>query len=172
MKDLLNRYVFILGITSIGLLSLSSCINQEGEPAKAPEGVISIEQAKILDRTFTRTRYEAINQAIGMQDNRSSWWSLEDLKMYLNYAEQEADKKGYKLTGIRIYQGAYPKDWEDKDVAGYGTVFLSPTGYTINEQKSTIMNFNILGDDGDIPIDPLNIGHAGDPPQASYPNDQ
>lgn len=151
-------------------IALSACTNGPKSDSKTdpPSGVISSKEAMVLDETYTRTRVPAIDSAIGKKDNRSSWWSVEDLKDYIAYAEEQANEQGYKLEGLRIYQGAYPKDYSDQKVAGYGTVFIVPTGVKNDKQTGSFFNFSMQGSDI-TSISPLNRGHQGNPPQASYP---
>ena len=133
-----------------------------------PDGVITSKEAIELDQTYTRTRVGAIDSAIGKKDNRSSWWSIEDIKDYIAYAEQQANDQGYKLEGLRIYQGAFPENYTDQKLAGYGTVFIVPTGVKVDKQTGSFFNINMQGSDI-TGISPLDRGHQGDPPQASYP---
>ena len=148
----------------------SSCTDspKSNKPTAPPSGIISSKEAMQLDAEYTRTRVPAIDSAIGMKDNRSSWWSLQDIKDYIAYAEEQAKDQGYKLEGLRIYQGAYPKDYSDRKVAGYSTVFIVPTGVKTDRQTGSFFSINMQGSDI-TSISPLNRGHQGDPPQASYP---
>ncbi|WP_231850219.1 hypothetical protein [Winogradskyella sp. PG-2] len=54
-------------------------------------------------------------------DNRSSWWSIEDIQNYINYAENQAGELGYTMDGLRIYLGSYPNS---KGETGLTTLFL------------------------------------------------
>jgi len=125
-----------------------------------PKGVISPEKAKQLNDAFTE-RCELISKDITKRpDNRSSWYSLKDLKKYIRYAKKQAKKNGYKMDGVRIYCGAYPTvDGQ----AGYSTSFIVPTAKMIDGKDGG-------GGNGDIPDgDALNKGNDGDPPNANYP---
>lgn len=128
-----------------------------------PKGIISPEQARKLNDAFT-PRCELISRDILKRpDNRSSWFSLDDVRAYLDYAENQAKANGYEMNGIRIYNGAYPTV-EGK--LGYSTAFIVPTA-DISSGKDG-------GDGGksDIPDgDGLNDGHNGWPPNASYPQE-
>ena len=124
------------------------------------KGLISPDQAKQLSNDFTE-RCELISKDIvGRPDNRSSWYSLKDIKRYLKHAKKQAKKNGYKMNGIRIYCGAYPT--QDGEV-GYSTSFIVPTARIADGKDGP-------GDKGDIPDgDGLNDGSMGDPPGAGYP---
>ncbi len=116
-------------------------------------GIKTSKEGRALDQAFNG-RYAVMSKYIGKEDNRSSWWSVEDLEAYIAHAKTQAKELGYTLNGIRAYEGAE----SDK---GYTTIFLSPTG-TSNTERS---NGN-----GDIPGgDILNAGQQGHPPSANYP---
>ena len=156
----------------LSLFAVSTFISctEQGNSSKPPEGVISIEEAKILDRTFTKTRANVINEAIGMPDSRSSWWSIEDLEQYISYAKSLANEKGYLVNGLRVYYGAYPKDHHDQSVAGYSTLFIVPTGVKAVSNEASMINFNafLQTDEDDLDIPPLNMGHTRKPPPEDY----
>ncbi|MEH6407585.1 MAG: hypothetical protein V7767_09905 [Leeuwenhoekiella sp.] len=157
---------------SLFLLILISCDNklkdEQRKDVKPPSGVISPAEAKILDETYTRTRVRVMDSIAGKADNRSSWWSIEDMRNYLDYAEEQAKIKGYTLNGIRIYQGAYPQNYKIKEDAGYSTVFLVPTGENINVQEGNFLFFPPSNPQDIAGVSPLNVGHKGNPPSASY----
>ena len=125
-----------------------------------PKGLITPEQAKELNDAFTK-RCELISKEITKRpDNRSSWYSLEDLRTFLDSAEAQAKELGYEMDGVRIYCGAYPTV---KDEVGYSTSFIVPT------------SSNKIGEDGDgsshdiSNANGLNLGQSGYPPGANYP---
>lgn len=125
-----------------------------------PKGIISPKEAKQLNDAFT-TRCELISKDIVKRpDNRSSWYSLKDLRTYLEYAEKQAKELGHEMNGIRVYCGAYPTI---DGKAGYSTSFIVPTAEMVDGKDGG-------GGNGDIPGgDPLNDGQQGDPPGAGYP---
>ncbi len=134
-----------------------------------PKGLITPERAKELDANWTATRVSAIENAIGKPDNRSVKFSLEDMRNYLDYAENQAKDLGYTMDGVRIYFAAYGEH-ETNGKAGQATVFLVPTG-TKNVSEANMFSFMIEGEHGgDISGgDGLNFGGDGNPPSANYP---
>jgi len=133
-----------------------------------PKGLISPERAKELDANWTKIRVKPIQNAIGKLDNRSVKFSLEDMRNYLDYAENQTKELGYTMDGVRIYFGAYD-EYETNGKAGQATVFLVPTG-TRNLSEANMFGFMVQGVGGDIPGGSgLNDGEVGDPPQANYP---
>ena len=132
-----------------------------------PKGLISPEESRILDRAFDSRHVLISDSIVRRPDNRSSWWSLKDMRDYLNYAENESKELGYTMDGVRVYLGAYPTEGE----VGYTTMFLVPTGVeNISQGNSTLFNMLPPGG-GDIPGGSgLNKGDAGDPPPTNYPH--
>ena len=131
-----------------------------------PKGVITPNEARTLDQAFN-SRHQLISDSIvGRPDNRSSWYSLGDMRDYLNYAENQARESGYTMDGVRIYLGAHKGDGEE---AGYTTMFLIPTGYQ-NIDKGSFLNMSTTQKSGDLTNgDGLDLGDPGNPPSANYP---
>lgn len=129
-----------------------------------PSGVISPERAMELDANWTNTRANIINYArTDGEDNRSSWWSLQDMRNYLDYAENQATELGYTMDGVRVYFGAY-SDQDTNGYAGQATMFIVPTGTSNDGATRQAAGSDIQG------ADPLNRGTNGTPPGQPYPN--
>jgi hypothetical protein len=132
-----------------------------------PKGLITPTEAKVLDQAYD-TRYKLVSDSIVTRvggDNRSSWFALEDIKGFLNYAENQAEKLNYTMNGVRIYLGAEPRD---KEGEGYTTMFIMPTGY-MNKSEGSMMMLQTGGKGDIIGGNGLNHGETGDPPGANYP---
>lgn len=133
-----------------------------------PKGVISVKEAKVLNTNWTDFRKAAVDSAAKKQgrnkDNRSTYWSLEDIENYLLYAKAQSDTLGYDMTGIRVYLGVYGKNagQSKKDLT---TMFIVPTGKK-SHSKAGMLNYNFQRDQ-DIPGDPLNEGNGGN---GGYPD--
>ncbi|WP_282042870.1 hypothetical protein [Winogradskyella flava] len=134
----------------------------------APKGLIKPSEAKALDQAYN-IKHRIINDSLFKKstdggDNRSSWWSIEDIQNYINYAENQAGELGYTMDGLRVYIGAHPNvDGQ----TGLTTMFIVPTG-TKNTSKGSMFTFqggssDIKGGDG------LNNGGHGSPPGNNYP---
>ena len=136
---------------------------------EAPKGIITPAEASALDEAFN-SRHQLISDSIVKRpDNRSSWYSLKDMRSYLDYAEKQAGTLGYTMDGIRVYLGAYPNT---ANGVGYTTMFFTPTGFQTTAQSSmSLFNMSMQP-----PVKPdipggsgLNEGPAGVPPSANYP---
>ncbi len=120
-----------------------------------PKGAISPEEAKALNDAYT-ARHAVISNFIKRQDNRSAWFSLEDLEAYLTQAKKDHPD----MDGVRIYMGAYP---DEGGQVGYTTAFIVPTA-------PDSLGKDGKGGSGDIQDGSgLNYGGQGDPPNANYP---
>lgn len=125
-----------------------------------PKGLITPKEAKALNDAYT-LRCELVSKDITKRpDNRSSWYSLEEIENFLAYAKAQAKELGHEMDGVRIYCGAYP---EEKGVAGYSTSFIVPTSSSNGEEKGGGGSNDIQGADG------LNFGQNGTPPGGNYP---
>lgn len=165
--------LLILGAILGALAMYFYCCNDEMEVTSesqtaTPKGIITSAQAKILDQAYN-LKHRIINDSLFKKstdggDNRSSWWSIEDIQNYINHAEHQAGELGYNMDGLRVYLGSYP---DAKGETGLTTMFIVPTG-TKNTSQGSMLPVQ-LGS-GDIPGgDGLNIAQGGNPPGANYP---
>jgi hypothetical protein len=164
-----NFFIFLVGaLIGAAIVYFICCKPSVEEMVNAPSGIITPAEATVLAKAFN-SRHQLISDSIVKRpDNRSSWFSLSDVRTYLTLAEKEATGLGYKMNGVRIYQGAYP---DTVNEVGYSTVFFVPTGSKPTAQGSMnflnlnfqIINPNIPGGKG------LNGGEPGEPPSSNYP---
>lgn len=166
-----NFFLFLLGLIIGAAVVYFYCCKGDSETMIdfiEPKGLITPEQAKTLDQAFN-SRHQLISDSIvGRPDNRSSWYSLSDVRDYLNYAENQAKNLGYTMNGIRIYLGAHA---DTSNENGYTTMFIIPTGNLVkSEANMNLFNFAIQNSNPDIPGGyGLNMGSPGNPPDANYP---
>lgn len=168
-----NFGLLILGII-LGALATYFYCNKDvdsmsGPPTiTEPSGLIKPDKIKSLTQAYNQ-RHKIITDSLfknaKTEDNRSSWFKLEDIENYLTYAKQQAKDNNHVLDGLRLYLGAYPT--LDKDNPGLTTLLFVPTGY---EKKSEGSFFSLQGGSGDLTgSDGLNKGGNGDPPSSNYP---
>lgn len=112
-----------------------------------PDKCIHVEDAKTLHQNWINTRQEAIDSAIGEEDNRSCFYTVAELKEYLDYVIQMSSEQNIANPGIRLYFAAYNQDSNKK-----ATLFLAPT---VGDTRDSDNNYN---------IDPFNFGMGGPPP--------
>lgn len=164
-----NFLILIVGVLIGAVAMYLYCCQPTSEVSvTTPKGLITADQMKQLDQAYN-PRHRLISDSIVNRaggDNRSSWYDLDEVRNYLNYAEKEAEKLGYTMDGIRVYLGAHP---DQNGQAGYTTMFFVPTGRS-NQAVASMFSFSMADDSGDIPGGGgLNHGGQGDPPEANYP---
>lgn len=139
---------------------------------EAPTQLITLEQAKSLNKNYLEQRSPLIEVGINRIDANAAWYSIEELENYLHYAKAEAKKNDKEISGIRFYLGVYPNDPATyQDRAGLTTVFLSPTvkrNPNLKPQRfqpgvSTEENIDAAE------VQSLNYGGMGHPPKLTYP---
>ncbi|MBD3889652.1 hypothetical protein [Olleya marilimosa] len=116
-----------------------------------PTGKISASEAEILSDAWTKLRQEANNNAAEQEDNRSSWYSLEDMEAFIKMIKD----KNPNVNGVRCYLGVQTDKANPK---GLTTIFMVPT------EDVNGKNIDIKGADG------IDRGQGGMPPGAGYPN--
>jgi len=156
--------LLVLGIIVGAAAMYFYCCNETIEEYLPPKGIITPAEAKVLDEAFN-SRHQLISDSIVKRpDNRSSWYSLSDMRAYLDFAESEAKGLGYTMDGVRVYLGAYP---DEKEV-GYTTMFFIPTG-TKNLSEGSTINLSLQKSGDVIGGSGFNFGGEGNPPSANYP---
>jgi hypothetical protein len=136
---------------------------------------ITPQEAKKLNQNFIKVKGKALDKIVekdekhpNEKDAISSWFSLDELKEYINYVEEKGKEKDITVNGLRIYFGSYSNNEKNKDKKGLSTVFLVPTQPKVGSlQKDGVADLEAPSDITD--IDGLNYGTSGNPPSAPYP---
>ena len=168
-----NFGILILGIIlgAIAMYFYSSKIECKPQTVSIikPKGVITPAEAKVLNDDWTDKRANLLFDSIASRpDNRSAWWSVEDIQNYINYAENQTGELGYEMDGLRVYFGVYPNSAPDGK-ANYSTVFIVPTGKKRKSEGALLLLDPLQGGRDDIDdADPLNSGQTGIPPGTGY----
>ncbi len=151
----------LIAITFFSITLFSSC---EEVVVNPPAQTISFEEANRLEETYKQTRAAILNDTLGYEDTREFWFSLDSLKKYISYVEQEGARMGKSNLGLRIYLGAYPAQGNYPD-PGYSTVFIVPTSKSKgNPLKQGFFPMEETQENIDS-INALNYGHGGKPPK-------
>ena len=140
--------------------------NQNLEEMTKPKGLITPAEIKALDQSYNSRHTIISDSLIKTPDNRSSWYSLEEIESYIAHAKQQADSLGYTLDGLRLYAGAYP---DTKEGPGLMTMFFVPTGSKNVSEGSMLPTVQGGGSNDLEGADGLNRGSGGEPPSANYP---
>lgn len=130
--------LYVLFIFSI--IALSSCTNECKHEEHSindsrPENAITYQemasmfhqydvgQKKILDKY----RKDFTNDSTDATESISHFYEIDQLKQYIAYLEKLSKEKEIKLTGVRIFSAAYPKEHSDKKLRGRQTLIFMPT---------------------------------------------
>ena len=136
----------------------------------APHGIhtrpaaLLVKEAKTLNDNWTKYREAAVDSAAKKQgrnkDDRSVWWSIEDIENYITFSKNETSNLGFDMTGMRIYLGVYG-DNAGRTKKNLSTMFWVPTVKKAKEEAS-MSPFNLAyGGDGDCEdCPPLNDGNG------------
>ena len=159
---------FLLGALAMYFYFHNDKNLDEMEDTPTPKGIITPAEITVLTKAYD-PRYQSINDSVfkGVEggDNRSSWYSLEDLENFITLAKEQAGELGYAMNGIRIYPGAHP---EIDGKPGYSTFLLVPTGYP-NKSEGNMLSMQGGGNGDIVGGNGLNKGEDGKPPGVNYP---
>ena len=136
---------------------------------------ITSKEAKELNQNFIKTKGKALDKIVEKEEGHShekdaisSWFSLDELKEYIAYVEEQGKVQGIDVNGLRVYFGSYAKNDKKATKKGLSTVFFVPTEPKVGaQQKDGLTNIDGASDvEG---IDGMNEGSLGFPPSAVYP---
>ncbi len=87
-----------------------------------------ISYKEIIERLedYDKTRKPVLEAALGYEDARINYYSIETLENYIAYVKQLSKEKGIEFTGINFVAGAYPKDG-NYGTPGYQHIMFMPT---------------------------------------------
>ncbi len=136
----------IFGVIALSSTIFISCNDQKKSPeplepvkVKPPKQIISINEAKSVYDNYTKKRAELIeNTEAPLEDgsrfiaSRFGDYSIEDMKNYIAYVEQEAKEAGVKVETLRFYFSTYPdkKEFPDREKIEHprqNSFFIVPT---------------------------------------------
>ena len=153
MKNLLSLLIGLIIGALISYYFFCSSGLTTPPPTTTPSGIITANEAKQLSDNWANLR-KAVNDSVayGGEDNRSSWYSIDDMKYYIAYAQ---DTLG--ANGIRLYLGVD----SSQGSGGLTTIFMVPTQFGASPKAPSI----------DISTaNALDRGTNGTPPGQGYPN--
>ena len=169
----MKKLNFTLLILLCSPIFFHSCV--EVPSYQEPRQLINTDLARLFNSNYNETRHRLISSSIQREDANAAWYSLEELENYIHYIKIQGRNKGYNVSGIRFYLGAYPNTNEYGEKANLTTIFLSPTGNRLPTQKGNVINLPsatlLATENPDIEeINPLNFGTMGPPPRMVYPS--
>lgn len=100
--------------------------NFETETVAKPWNMISYKGMIERLEHYDATRKPVLEQALGFEDTRINYYSLETIENYIAYVKQLSQEKGIEFTGINFVSGAYPED-ADYGTPNYQHIMFVPT---------------------------------------------
>ncbi|WP_405227169.1 hypothetical protein [Dokdonia sp. Asnod1-B02] len=113
--------------------------DHDEEPLAVPSSIITVQEAETLFKNYRENRISLIEKAQNISKNGESLDTIDanyvrattslsikydDLKKYIEFIEEQAEKADTPITGLRIYLGQYgPKEGKN---ANTETIFLNP----------------------------------------------
>lgn len=163
MKNFKKNVPFALLFTYAAFLILTGCGDQKTkeeesvvkiEEVKAPEQIISVEQARKMYQSYTERRVPLIqnyekSQEVQKQEQtqvkdsfdvaRYVYYDYQTIKDYLAYIEQEAAKADIEISTLRFYFSNYPNEarFEDGKAVIHprqNSIFILPASTVDNAQ--------------------------------------
>ena len=109
---------------------------------KEPSIIISMDEVYKDYDNYTNSRVLPLENILNVTDNRSVWFSVNELKNYLDKVEKVATEKNIPLTGVNMIFAAYDNDVQLGENKNKQTLFLAPTvtDKTLNYPKSFSIN--------------------------------
>lgn len=124
-----------------------------------PVKCIPVEEARILQNQWKKTRGKEIERGQGYEDTREFWYSIAELEEYIKYVKKKSEEQGITNPGLRIYLGSYPSRAQKK---GLTTIFITPT---LPDEGMKSLNENEENHINNYSIDPMNDSNSGWPPK-------
>jgi len=150
-----NNQKWALAFTTILFLAITSCAektkkdedkpkHEEHDMAKVPDGIITLDEAKILCANYEDRRIEGIKSFEMAQNPEKEFvptqfidFDFKTIQKYVKYVERKAKKANIEPDSLRIYLGNYGKDGSEPN---RNTVFLLPTGTVNGEHGGFFIN--------------------------------
>ena len=152
--------IFLLFKSCNGNNSSCSSLDFENSPNK-----ISAATANEMEELYKANQYSLINNEYGIVDHREYWFPLKELKSYLCYIEDSADKLNYDKStlGIRVYNAAKMKSKTIKS-----SIFMIGTYKSqVQNQSSSRSSTLTENENFDSTISAFNYGQSGKEPKGT-----
>ncbi len=99
--------------------------NEIAEVSRPYNALNYLELVPMLEH-YDKTRKPVLEEALGFEDTRMNYYSIETIENYLKYVKTLSREKGIKFTGINFVSAAYPEN-TGHGVPNYQNLLLMPT---------------------------------------------
>ncbi len=125
-KILLLAAISIASILSCSQDKTDSILSEETIKTAKPQNLLMYKEMAAMLEHYDETRKPILEKALGREDTRINFFTIETLETYLNYMKKASEEKGIKLTGINIVSASYPETTAH-GTPNYQTVMFMPT---------------------------------------------
>lgn len=139
MRNFFFILIFTSLIVSCSQESITKCPEQN---SKRPAQAINYEEAASMFKTYDNGQKKVLDEYIIKRSRGkdsistvSIFFEIDELKQYIAYIERLSKEKEIELTGIRIFNAAYPADYEKEEYQNRTTTILFPTA-NIGDKKN------------------------------------
>ncbi len=123
----------MLGLMAAALTMVSCSQDRIEEPSQDETAEVSrpynalnyLELVPMLEH-YDKTRKPVLEEALGFEDTRMNYFSIETIENYIKYVKTLSREKGIKFTGINFVSAAYPEN-TGHGVPNYQNLLLMPT---------------------------------------------
>ncbi|KAB1157202.1 hypothetical protein F7018_09720 [Tenacibaculum aiptasiae] len=128
------KTIKFLLVASLGVATLLSCTQdktsevliEKAVKTTKPKNLLMYKEVVEMLEHYDETRKPVLEKALGREDTRINFYTIETLEAYLNYVKKISQEKGIKLTGINIVSASYPED-SSHGIPNYQTNIFMPT---------------------------------------------
>lgn len=125
---------YVLPLMASAILCLASCSQDKTEDVLAektektakPQNLLMYKEMVAMLEHYDETRKPVLEKALGYEDTRINFFTIETLETYLAYMKKVSEEKGIKLTGINIVSASYPES-TNHGTPNYQTTMFMPT---------------------------------------------
>lgn len=120
--------------TAVAVASFMSCSQDKTEDVIAektvktakPQNLLMYKEMAAMLEHYDQTRKPVLEKALGYEDTRINFYTIETLETYLNYVKKLSEDKGIKLTGVNFVSASYPEG-SSHGIPNYQNIMFMPT---------------------------------------------
>lgn len=126
-----NKFLSIVAVAAMVLTSctqdkLADAPSEEQAKVSRPYNALNYKELIPMLEHYDQTRKPVLEQALGYEDTRMNYFSIETIENYINYVKKLSEEKGIKFTGINFVSAAYPNK-TSHGVPNYQNLVFMPT---------------------------------------------
>lgn len=112
--------------TSCSQDSLDEASKEVEAKISRPYNALNYKELVPMLEHYDETRKPVLEKALGHEDTRMNYFSIETIENYLAYVKALSKEKGIKITGINFVSASYPEN-TTHGVPNYQTMVFMPT---------------------------------------------